>query len=235
MDPALSNKLVLLVEDEELLLRGMQAWLRDNELGYAVMTAANGQQALDLVERYQPDLVISDLRLPGMDGLELLLACRKRFAQMRFVVMSAYGTPDLEERSLRSGAVRFLHKPVDMVQLEATIAEVLGQNPQEERAGFLSGVSIPGFVQLLSMERKSVRLHLRREGQPDGALHLADGALIHARCGPLEGESAALALLAWDDAEMWLEAGERTCPRTISKALPGLILDALRLRDEQRR
>lgn len=199
------------------------------------MTATDGQQALKIVDRYRPGLVISDLRMPGMDGLELLLACRKRFPQMRFVVMSAYGTPDLEERSLRYGAVRFLRKPLDMPQMEKTIAEVLRQQPQEQRAGFLSGISIPGFVQLLSVERKSIRLHLRRSDQPEGSLTLVGGVLVDARFGSVQGGAAALVLLAWEDAGMWLEAAAPEPARTISKALPGLILEALRLRGENQR
>jgi CheY-like chemotaxis protein len=232
MGADLENKLVLLVEDDEPLLAGMQAWLRDNQYGYAVMAARDGEQALALIERYRPDLVISDLRLPVMDGLQLLLACRRRWPQLRFVVMSAFGTPDLEDRSRRSGAVRFLHKPIDMPALEQTIAEVLQQDSDAHRSGFVHGISVPGFVQLLSVERKTVALVLRRPDADPGTLYLDDGALVHASHAGRRGEPAALALLAWEDAEMELDEQARAPERTITQPLPGLIMEALRRRDE---
>ncbi len=232
MEPGLTNKLVLLVEDESALLSGMQAWLRDNEYGFAVMIASDGNKALNIVERYHPDLVISDVRMPGMDGLELLLACRKRFPNLRFVIVSAFGTPDMEKRSMQYGAVRFLHKPVEMTLLEHTIVEVLNQQPDEPRAGFLHGVSITGFLQLLSVERKTVALHLIHPGGQSGVLYLEDGNLVHAESGEYKGEKASMIILAWDDAEMWIESVNSAPVRTIDRPLPGLIMDAMRIRDE---
>lgn len=232
MELGLTNRLVLLVEDESALLRGMQAWLRDNEYGFAVMIASDGNEALSLVERYHPDLVISDVRMPGMDGLELLLACRKRFPNLRFVVVSAFGTPDMEQRSLQYGAVRFLHKPVDMTLLEYTIVDVLKQESNEARAGFLHGVSITGFLQLLSVERKTLALHLLHPGGQSGVLYLEDGSLVHAELGDKAGENAAMIILAWDDAEMWIESVAGSSAHTIDRPLPGLMMEAMRIRDE---
>lgn len=232
MDPVLTNKLVLLVEDESALLRGMQAWLRDNEYGFAVMIASDGKEALGLVERYRPDLVVSDIRMPGMDGLELLLACRKRFPSLRFIVVSAFGTPDTEQRFLQHGAVRFLHKPVEMTLLEHSIVEVLNQQPNEPRSGFLHGISVTGFLQLLSVERKTVALRLIHPAGQSGVLYLEDGNLVHAESEHSKGEDAAMIILAWDDAEMWLESLRSAPAHTIDRSLTGIIMEAMRLRDE---
>ncbi len=235
MDPRLTNKLVLLVEDESALLRGMQAWLRDNEYGFAVMIASEGKEALGIVERYHPDLVVSDVRMPGMDGLELLLACRNRFPHLRFVIVSAFGTSDMEQRSMQYGAVRFLHKPVEMTLLEHTIVEVLKQQPDEPRAGFLQGISITGFLQLLNVERKTLALHLIHPGGQSGIMYLEDGNLVHAEAGDAKGQDAAMTILGWDDAQMWIEPIAKRPARTIDRPLPGLMMEAMRLRDENSR
>jgi len=224
--------LVLLVEDDDPVRRGMQAWLRDNQYGFAVMTAADGEQAVKMVERYHPDLVVSDIRMPGMDGIQLLLACHQLYPGMKFMVMSAFGTPELELASIRYGAVRFLHKPVDMENLERSIAEVLGQQPDERRSGFLSGVSIPGFLQLLSVERKTVSLKLTGPEGRVGKLFLSEGQLTHAEFGEFLGAGAAMELLAWEEAGMELERLDEVPAKTISESLPTLILEALRQKDE---
>ena len=232
MEAKLTDRLMLLVEDEPALLNGIQAWLRDNEHGFAVMSTSNGQKALELIERYRPDLVVSDLRLPGMDGLELLLACRRQFPHMRFVVMSAFGTAELEELSRRYGAVRFMHKPVDLAILEQTITEVLAQEPDQSRAGFLSGISVVGFVQLLNLERQTISLGIRHPDGQIGMLFFESGELVHAECGNLYGPKAAQALLAMEGAELIIDRTMRTVSRTIKDSLSHLILDMARTQDE---
>ncbi len=235
MDDFEIKGLVLLVEDDEALLRGMQAWLRDNRYGYAVMAAADAHQALEEIDRYRPDLVVSDLRLPGMDGFQLLLACRRRYPGVRFVFMSAFGTPEVESRSLRYGAVSFLRKPFDMVQLETLVAEALRQPPGEQRAGYLRGVSVPGFIQLLAMERKSVVLHLHNPLGREGVLFLSQGELVHAERGELSGVQAAMELLGWDEAELRMDDARSAPSRTIHQKLPVLIMEAMRRKDERAR
>ncbi len=235
MSDAHVEALVLLVEDEEPLRRGMQAWLRDNQYGYAVMTASDAQQALEMIERYHPDLVVSDIRMPGMDGLQLLLTCRRMFPKMKFMVMSAYGTPELETWSRRTGAVRFLHKPVDMENLENSIASVLGQGAEEERSGFLRGVSIPGFLQLLSVERKTVVLRLLASDGRAGSMYLSDGQLVHAEYDEFVGAGAAMELMTWEGAEMEIETIHVAPGSTINESLPTLLMEAMRQKDEAAR
>jgi YesN/AraC family two-component response regulator len=230
-----ADKLVLLIDDEDSLREGMQAWLRDNQGGFAVMSASDGMRGLELIKRHKPDLVISDIRMPGMDGLQLLLECRRSFPEIRFIIMSAYGTRDVEEKSLQCGALRFLKKPVDLPHLEETIIEVLKQEPATTRGGFLEGISVPGFVQLLNMERQSARLILKQADGQTGMLYFEDGALVHAVMGELSGEAAAEELLAWEQAEMLIERECGQYPRTVEKSLNFLIMDAVRAKDERER
>jgi CheY-like chemotaxis protein len=233
MKTDLSDKLVLLVEDEESLLKGMQAWLRDNQAGYAVLSASDGAQGLKLIEQHRPDLVVTDIRMPGLNGLELLLACRKKYPDTRFILMSAYGTKEIEERSLSYGAVVFLHKPVDLPHLEQTIIDVLGTGPACEPGGFLSGISVPGFAQLLNIERQTLALNLSRKNGASGVLYFADGELVHAVHGETVGEAAAMDMLAWDQADMVIDCGKAPDDRTIEKPLSFLLMESMRAKDEE--
>jgi Response regulator containing CheY-like receiver domain and AraC-type DNA-binding domain len=232
MGAKITDKLMLLVEDEPVLLDGIQAWLRDNEHGFALISARDGKKALELIDRYRPDVVVSDLRLPGMDGLELLLACRRQHPQMHFVVMSAFGTSELEELSRRYGAVRFLHKPVDLALLEQTITEVLSQHCDQSRAGYLSGISVIGFVQLLNLERQTLSLELHHPDARTGTLFLQSGDLVHAEIGDRSGLDAARELLAWEGAEIVIDRTPRAISRTIEDTLSHLILKMAHAKDE---
>jgi CheY-like chemotaxis protein len=229
----LSDKLVLLVDDEESLLRGMQAWLRDNQAGYAVFSASDGTQGLKLIKQHRPDLVVADIRMPGLNGLELLLTCRKKYPDTRFILMSAYGTKEIEQRSLSYGAVLFLHKPVDLPNLEQTIINVLGTEPACEPGGFLSGISVPGFAQLLNVERQTLVLNLSKKEGSSGSLYFVDGELVHAVRGDTTGEQAAMELLAWDQADMLIDCGQVPDARTIEKPLSLLLMESMRAKDEK--
>ncbi len=228
-----TEKLVLLVDDEMSLLTGMQAWLRDNQAGYAVMSAGSGKQAMDLIKRHRPDLVISDVRMPGMGGLELLLECRQSYPDTRFILMSAYGLGEHERSSLQRGKVMFLQKPLDLTQLENLITEVLDHKGAYTEKGYLQGISVVGFVQLLHMERQSLCMTVKSPSGMCGELFFEDGELVHAVWGHTEGEQAALALLALEGVEMIINRQRNAAFRTIQKPVNMLVLNAARMKDEK--
>jgi CheY-like chemotaxis protein len=231
----LSKKIILLVEDEKSLLESMRIWLRDNPAGFSVIVASDGAEGLAQVELYRPELVVSDVHMPVKDGFELLLDCRQAYPGIRFILMSAYGTRDMEIQSRRYGVFRFLHKPVDLAHLEGTIVEVLSESTALTTGGFLQGISIPGFVQLLNMERQSLVLSIRGPGGKEGRIHLIDGEIIHAVTGGLKGDAAAEALLGWEQADMFISRDVPKADRTITQRLQFLVMNAMRVKDERAR
>jgi CheY-like chemotaxis protein len=227
-----ADRLVLLVDDDLALLAGMQAWLRDNQSGFAVLSTGDSAQALQLFRRHKPDLVVSDVRMPGMDGLELLLACRRSSPETRFILTSGFGPPAADEVWL--DGVRFLGKPVDLPQLEEIISLTLGEKLEAPEAGHLEGISVAGFVQLLAMERLTVCLDIQAADGTSGALYFQDGELRHARAGEQNGEPAALRLLGQTRVDMLLRRGEAAPRTTVRRPLNFLLMEAARLSDEGR-
>jgi CheY-like chemotaxis protein len=117
---------VLVVEDVPNVLELLEVTLRFK--GYPVVTARNGQEALDCIVRERPALIITDILMPKMDGYALAHAVRKdpRTRQIPIIFLSAtYVTPDDKKFALSLGAVRFLEKPVDTEDFLLTIAEIL--------------------------------------------------------------------------------------------------------------
>ncbi len=117
---------VLVVEDVPNILELLEVALRFK--GYAVVTARNGQEALEKIDQRMPCLVITDILMPKMDGWALAhrLRVNPRLSHIPIIFLSAtYVTPDDREFGMRLGAVRFLEKPVDTEVFLQTVEEVL--------------------------------------------------------------------------------------------------------------
>ncbi len=112
---------VLVVDDEEKLRRVIELQLL--AAGYEVEKAASAEEGLRLAER--ADLVLTDLKLPGMDGLELLAAIRRQNMQAPVIVMTAFGTIEVAVQAMKSGAVDFLLKPFSLDHLMAIVQKAL--------------------------------------------------------------------------------------------------------------
>ncbi|MEX0777337.1 MAG: sigma-54 dependent transcriptional regulator [Phycisphaeraceae bacterium] len=114
---------ILLVEDEDILRQSM-AELLESE-GFAVSQAANGRQAYQAVLERPFDLVISDVRMPEMDGLALLADLKKLAPQMPVIVVTAYGTVESAVAAMRQGAYDYLLKPVNFDDLLLKVQRAL--------------------------------------------------------------------------------------------------------------
>lgn len=114
---------ILLVDDEPGIRKALARALRRE--GHEVLTAPDGRQALAIAQRDHPDLVITDIRMPGMDGLELLRRLRERRARVPAIVISAYATTETAVEAMRLGACDFLAKPFKLPELRVALERAL--------------------------------------------------------------------------------------------------------------
>ena len=113
---------VLVVEDEELIRKGIVLAVDWAALGCVVVgEAANGAEALEAVERLEPSLIITDLKMPRMDGLEMLRRLRERGNNAYAIILTAYDSFSYAQSALRLGAVDFLLKPFRDGELEQAV------------------------------------------------------------------------------------------------------------------
>ncbi len=116
---------VLIVDDEEIVCSGMRAFLNWEEMGFSVVSTANSvAQALVYLESNDVDLVISDIRMPVQNGLQLLEAIREEYPDVKFIVLSAYGDFSYAQQAIRLGALDFLTKPVDFKELRDLLSQL---------------------------------------------------------------------------------------------------------------
>jgi two-component system NtrC family response regulator len=106
---------ILVVDDDESLRRITQLQLEES--GYQVLTAANGEQALGLVDEHSPGLVISDLKMPGMSGLDLLRETLAARPETTVIMVTAFGTVATAVEAMKAGAYDYITKPIDYEQL----------------------------------------------------------------------------------------------------------------------
>jgi DNA-binding NtrC family response regulator len=116
---------ILIVDDEPNVRRVLGTLLE--QAGYATTRAESGEQALDLVRAQDPDLVITDLKMPGMDGMELLARLRETFPEIPVVMLTAHGTVDNAVNAMKHGALDFITKPFDKDQVLELAAKTVDQ------------------------------------------------------------------------------------------------------------
>ena len=112
----MSGSTVLIVDDEHTLARSAKAFLADH--GYEAEVASTGEQALELLERLQPDVVFADVRLPGMSGLDLLKRIRDFDPVIPVIMVTAYGSIEGAVEAVKLGAFDYVKKPVDLEELK---------------------------------------------------------------------------------------------------------------------
>ena len=110
---------VLIVEDDAATRRLYKFLLMNG--GYEVLEAEDGVAALEQLARNHCELVITDMNMPRMDGMELIQAIRRDYADVYVILITAFGTPDTEKQALRIGANDYLAKPFDFEELERRV------------------------------------------------------------------------------------------------------------------
>lgn len=121
-----------MVDDEEDICRLL---LRSLALeGFEVAAARSGREALAIVEKEPPDLIVLDLAMPEMDGLETLRGIRARGGNSKVVVLSAYGTAQRAREAISLGVREFLGKPFDLDRLLRLVAEEVGEASEDQEA-----------------------------------------------------------------------------------------------------
>jgi len=140
---------VLVVDDEENLRLGLRTLLRRH--GYEVETAVSGEDALGMVDSFGPDVVLTDVRMPKMGGLDLLSTLKAKGNEATVIVMSAYGNMDQALEAMKAGAYDYVQKPFKPDEV------VLALRKAEER-------------ELLRRENRALRDEIRKEHRFDDIL-----------------------------------------------------------------
>lgn len=142
MEAMEAKKKVLVIDDDPVVGKSFQRVL-DGGKGYAVITASSGAEALDRLAREDYDVVYADIKMPGMDGLEVTRRIKASRPWLPVVIITGYGSQENEVRAAELGVAGFLNKPLspEMIEGSAQVAMTLQTKPDtaktEERGGAL--------------------------------------------------------------------------------------------------
>lgn len=129
-DSQIKNK-IMVVDDEEKVCWAFEQFL--TEEGYGVIVASNAQEALSKLSEEKPDLVIMDVRMPGMDGIDALAEMKRIDPEVYVIIMTAYGDMQTAIRAMQAGAYDYIIKPIDLDQVHIVIQKALkNQNQSRE-------------------------------------------------------------------------------------------------------
>lgn len=117
------EKSILVVDDDTAIRESLERILKREK--YEVITAEDGQAALELVRQQAVNLILTDLNMPKMDGLQLLKATKMLSPEIEVIVMTAYGEVDTAVEAMRDGAYHFIQKPLKKLEIRLTIARAL--------------------------------------------------------------------------------------------------------------
>ena len=150
----MSKKRILVVDDDESLRWVTQAQLQQS--GYDVVAAADADAALEQVRSLAPDLVVTDLKMPGMSGLDLLKAIRAGYPEILVIVVTAFGTVETAGEAMKAGAYDYITKPVNVDELRLIVKRGLDHLELREEVRVLRG-SLDrkyGFENILGQSKK---------------------------------------------------------------------------------
>lgn len=221
-------KRVLIVDDDESFLHSLIDGFKAYEDQFIVTTSGDGIEALAVLESQKINLVLTDLKMPRMDGFELIAQLSSHYAEIPIIVMTAFGTPAMESSLREMGTFQYIEKPIDFKLLVKKIIEEL-DGPSK---GFVTGVSLSSFLQLLELDKKTCTLTIHT-GHKTGTMYFRDGDLLDAKTMGLTGSAAAHAIVCWKNVEIEIE---NICPIKVSQiteSLGFILIERCRRQDEK--
>ncbi|MCF8027456.1 MAG: response regulator [Desulfobacteraceae bacterium] len=223
---------VLIVDDDAVWLQLMEQELNQNAPPFTVATTESGQEALDILAADHVSAVVSDLRMPGIDGFELVNRVSRDYPDIPVMIVTAYDRPKTREVVFKSGASDYMVKPLSTEDLIERINRILRTQAE---GGSLHNVSLETFLQLIEMESQTCTLRVtRKTGNQLGVLFFRDGELINARLGGRQGHEAAYEILSWSGVSLTIENFCQVTEKLIDGGLQSMLLNAMRQKDENR-
>lgn len=228
-----SRHKILLLDDDPEVLSLYQQMLLQLPTQPEVHIATTAVSALALLESEPFTLLISDLKMPKMDGIQVLALVRRKFPQLRTVVLTGLVDEQLRSRAYALGVDLFFQKPATSKELTFLLECVESLLDQEESGGFrgVQSKSLVDIIQLECLSGSSAVLKISN-GKLEGRVWIQNGELIDATTENLEGEDAFKRILGWKAGNFEVLPADPSRPRKIKTSYQGLLLDTAQSLDE---
>jgi CheY-like chemotaxis protein len=226
---------ILLVDDDSALVKVYRELLSQLPSKPEVLTANSGARALAMLETDTFRLFICDLKMPKMDGIQVLSVVRRKFPELRTVALTAVHDEQFRSRVYAIGVDLFWHKPTNEQETKMFLDCLESLLGQEAETGFrgVQSKSLVDIVQLECLSQSSAVLRITN-GPLTAKIWIQDGEVVDASADDLRGEEAFRKVLSWRAGTFETLPAEPSRPRTIFKSYNGLLLESAQAIDESR-
>jgi CheY-like chemotaxis protein len=224
---------ILLVDDDQDLLDLYQEILAQLPSHPEISTSSNGARAMAMLESEPFTLLVCDLNMPKMDGLQVLSIVRRKYPELRTVVLTSVMDEQFRSRVYGLGVDLFWQKPGSGEEIKQFIDCIESLLGREIQAGF-RGVQSKSLVDIIQLECISHNSTLLKiiNGPLTGRIWILDGDIIDAETEDLKGEAAFHLILSWKTGSFESLAAEPAHPRVINNSYQGLLLETAQAQDE---
>ena len=226
------RKTVLVVEDDPGILHVLGSGLSTALEDFDIVTASNGQEAVEELERRTVDVLVTDLAMPIMDGFSLIGYVTNRRSTLPVIVLSGMAPHTVDSRLAGFGGLRVLRKPTGY----RAVAEVVREEIARVDRGQVEGIPLAAVLQLVESERRTCTVVVR-SGRRRGSLHFESGRLINAFSDDFgaEGEAAAFDILGWTDTAIEFEPSPLDVRRLVNTSLQRMLIELAAIEDHRAR
>jgi len=221
---------VLIVDDDSKLLNILKKSLQKYVNQFEVLTASDGEEAIEVLKREHISVLVTDLVMPKVSGLELLTYMNQNRPHIPCIVITAHGNPEFRERAAREDVLGYIEKPFDSNELAW---EILDRFDRFDEDSYPKGMSVNSLLLLTEMEQKTCHLEISFSEKRKGLFYFNKGALYDALYSDLKGEDAALEMIGWDHVDFqFKDISKEDQKRRINRGLMSLIMEGTRFKDK---
>ncbi len=221
---------VLIVDDESEVTEVLCEALASDRDIYQVVTASNGYEALAIMDREEIALILSDVMMPGINGIELLEKIKRRSPGIGVILMSGYGTDEMRATIKQLDCLRFIEKPFATKDLKLLLRDNLNKQ-QQGFTGTLNNIELIDLIQMCCISTTSMMIRVAQNSHK-GVIVISEGEIIHAVCENNVGEDAFYEIIAWEGGNFQTLRQPAETVVSINKGWQFLLIEAARLKDE---
>ena len=223
-------KRVLVVDDEDDMRWMLQRNLNKGMSDVEVLAAGSGEEALAILSDKKIHLVITDINMPGMNGLDLLVEVNNRYPDTGVIIMTAYPSNSFERKAMTGGSLRFVEKPFDIKDMREIVGNAL--KTSDGFQGTLDGIDLIDIVQFNGLSKATSALKVTTD-ELEGMIFFKKGEVVHAMCDDTSGEKAFFKILAFQGGTLQNIKGVEPPVVSIYKNLESLLFESALRNDEE--
>jgi len=233
---------ILIAEDDLRCLGVLRDAFELKKDQLRVICTSNGKEAIAELKRHTISLLITDIKMPEMNGLELLAFVNEHYPKLPCIAITAYAKNLIDFKEMintldpdvmpmiKTNSLYFFSKPFQIDILSRTVLTMLAEPMQ---GGNVQGITIASFMQLVELEQKTCIIEVYTPSKEIGSVLFKDGIIFDAVCGIFHGKEAAIRIIAVEKALIrFKKINSRRIKRRINVELISLILEAIHRKDE---